>query len=286
ESGKTYEAFLIDPESRTRKFQEYTEMAGTPIPIEDGIYNVASNSRKTVVFDLTSINMDNAPLWIKLNHEAGIKEVLMKALTPEDIPKYNLILFSDRSNSFGQKAIDIIEQVSGQLATAAGNVSANEEIISKERDKSFLLEFSRNIASTRTKGDLSSAIHGSLKKLSQIKAYFIRILDEDGKTMSSFMFDEEVYYLRDKNFIKLLKTKIPINNGVTAKVIKGNVPVFIDLAEEAKQGNTGIYIDFWKQMGPQKMGYSKMVGTPLQLGNKKLGILWIITNQINTPLLE
>src|SRR5690606_32891675 len=85
---------------------------------------------------------------------------------------------------------------------------------------------------------------------------------------------------------KLLKTKIPINNGVTAKVIKGNVPVFIDLAEEAKQGNTGIYIDFWKQMGPQKMGYSKMVGTPLQLGNKKLGILWIITNEINTLLLE
>lgn len=285
-SGTTYEPFLLDPDSRTTQLAEYTQMINTPTPIADGFYNVAAESKKAVDFDLSTIDMENAPLWVQLNWKGGIKEILIKALSPKKDSKYNLILFSDRPKTFDQRAVDIIDQLAGQLATAASNVAANEEITQKERDKSFLLEFSRDIALSRTKKDLSEAIHGSLKKLSNIKAYFIRVLDPEGASLSSFMFDEDVYYLKDENFVRLLKTKIPVDNGITGKVMKGTGPVFFDLAEEAEKGHSGIYIDYWKSLGPRRFEYKNIVGTPLRLGNKTLGILWVITPDINTDLLD
>ena len=68
--------------------------------------------------------------------------------------------------------INIIERISSQLSTAASNISANEQIINKEKDKSFLLEFSHDLAAARTRNELSLAIHRSLKKLTRCKSIF------------------------------------------------------------------------------------------------------------------
>ena len=286
ETGETYHAFLLDPDSRAKKFPQYAEMINTPIPVQDGIYNIAAVSDKPVVFDMASFDLDKAPLWFKLNYNAGAKEMLIKVLPGGDTPRHSIILFSDRLNTFDEKVINIIERISSQLSTAATNISANEEILSKERDKSFLLEFSHNIASARTRNDLSTAIHNGLKKLTEIKAYFIRIINDDGVTLSPFMHDNDVFYIKDPAFKELLLTKIPIGTGITAKVMNSNAPVLIDFADEISQGNTDHYIEFWKQLGPQRAAFQKMFGTVLCVGDKKLGILWVIAPKINMTILE
>src|SRR5690606_35074866 len=275
-----------DPDSRTAKLPGYLKMIETPTPIQDGFYDVANNSKKAMVFDLDALDMENVPQWVKLNWDGGIRQILIKDLTHGSKPCYNLILFSDKADNFGTNDIDFIDQMANQIATAASNVAAYEEILRKERDKAFLLEFSQDIASSRTKWELSRAIHGSLKKLSHIQAYFIRVLDGDGRTMSPFMYDEDVFYLKDEKFIRLLKTKIPVDNGITARVIMATGPVIFDLAEEDRLGNSGIYINFWKELGDRKMEFNKIVGVPLRLANKTLGLLWIITRKINTDLLN
>ena len=286
ESGDTYHAFLIDPDSRAKRFPQYSEAITVPNPVDDGIYNVAAGSDKPVVFNMASIDVTKAPLWFKLNIEAGGKEMLVKVLPGKDTPQHSLILFSDRINNFDEKAVNIIQRISSQLATAASNISANEEIINKEKDKSFLLDFSQRLASARTKNELSLAIHGGLKKLTQVRAYFIRTMNEDGTTMSPFMHDEDVHYIKDPAFKELLATKIPIDAGITGKVMKGNVPVHIDFEEEIRLGHTDHYIEFWKQLGPKRVEFQKMIGTPLSVGDKKFGVLWIITPQMNSTVLE
>tara|TARA_R110002051_G_scaffold314666_1_gene391969 strand:+ start:23188 stop:28020 length:4833 start_codon:yes stop_codon:yes gene_type:complete len=286
ETSQTYEAFLIDPDSRAKKFSEYAEMIKRPCPFNDGIIDVATKSAVPVVFDMTRFDMNKAPLWLKLNYQSGAREMIIKALPDEVTPKHTLILFSDRTNNFDQKAIDIIERVSSQLSTAISNISANEEIVNKEKDKSFLLEFSQHIASARTKDELSAAIHQSLKKLAQVKAYFIRTINADGKTMSPLMYDKDVFYLESKAFHELLTARIPIDTGITGKVMKENGPVFIDMVEEVSQGNTDHYVKFWKTLGAKKNAFQKLIGIPLRLGTDKLGILWVITHEINTVILE
>jgi formate hydrogenlyase transcriptional activator len=148
------------------------------------------------------------------------------------------------------------------------------------------VEFSHDIASARTRDDLSRAIHHSLRKLGQIRAYFIRTINEDGLTLSPFMHDQEVFYKDDPAFIKLLNTKIKKTEGITGRVLGGEVPLLIDFVEEVKQGNSDDYIEFWKGLGPQKPAFQKMVGVPLRMGTKELGVLWVITDTINMLLLE
>src|SRR5690606_20388935 len=85
---------------------------------------------------------------------------------------------------------------------------------------------------------------------------------------------------------ELLATKIPIDTGITAKVMAGESPVLINMDEEVKQGNKGPYLEFWKSLGDKKEAFRNLIGTPLRLGNKSLGTLWIVTSEINMAILE
>ncbi|MEH6680271.1 MAG: sigma 54-interacting transcriptional regulator [Sediminicola sp.] len=286
ESGLTYHAFLIDPESRIKKYPEYSEAITVPNPVADGIYDVASRSDTPIVFDMATFDLRKAPLWFRLNYEAGARELLIGRLPSGGDTIRSIVLFSDRPNTFDDRSIEILGRISSQLSTAASNISANEEIIKKEKDNSFLLEFSRNIAFSRTKEELSNAIHRSLKKLTVVKAYFIRTLNEDGETMSPYMHDNEVYYAGSQAHRALLDTKIPIDSGITGKVMSGSGPLLIDIAEEIDLGNTGPYIEFWKSLGDEGVAFQKLIGTPLALGDTKLGVLWIIAEEININILE
>ncbi|MET0635852.1 MAG: sigma 54-interacting transcriptional regulator [Chitinophagaceae bacterium] len=286
ESGETYQAFLTDPHSRAKRFPEYAEMVTQPVTVNDGIYNVASSSYKPLVFDMKTFNPEKVPLWFKLNYEAGAKEMLIKILPGEDIRRHSIILFSDKENTFDGNCLEIIERIASQFATAANNISANEEIANKERDKSSLLEFSHNIAAVRTKSELSSVINNSLKKLTHVRAFFIRIINEDGVTMSPLMHDDEIFYRNEPAFKKLLLTKIPVNEGITGRVMQGTTPVLIDFEEEVRKGHSDYYIEFWKTLGDRKKEFQKIIGTPICAGDEKLGVLWVVTDKINMTILD
>ena len=286
ETGETYQAFLTDPASRAKKFPEYAQMIAVPNPVQDGIYDFASGSHKPVVIDMKSFDLKKVPLWFKLNYKAGAKELMIKMLPGGETPKHSIILFSDKANNFDEKCKDIIERISSQLATAVNNISANEEILEKEQHKTLLLNFSHEIASVRTKEDLSIAIRNSLKKLSVMEVYIIRTLNEDGNTLSPFIYSDETVLKGSAAMQKLHNTKIKISEGITGKVMRGNVPVLIDFEDEVSQGNTDEYIEMWKQMGTEKAAFQKMVGTPLRVGNIDLGILWVLTVKINMTILE
>jgi transcriptional regulator with GAF, ATPase, and Fis domain len=286
ESGKTYHAFLTDPKSRIRDIPNYEAMGNRPFSVKDGIYDRARQSSEAVVFNLISMNIKKVPEWVRLNYEAGTKEILVKALPSDGAHQYSLVLFSDKANNFDERSFQIVDRISSQLATAANNIVANEDILNKDKDKTFLLEFSHEIASARTRNGLSLAIHAGLKRLSEVKAYFIRTINVDGLTMSPFMHDDEVFYLNNPLFKRLLETPIPVNEGITGRVMGGTSPVFIDFEEEVRNKRTGPYIEFWKKLGPQKEEFRKMIGTPLSIGDKKLAVLWVITPRINRALLE
>lgn len=165
-------------------------------------------------------------------------------------------------------------------------INPNEAAKQKEWDKSFLLNFSNGIAAVRTKDDLADVVYRSLKKLTQVKAYFIRTVNEDGETLSPFLHDKDAFYMASPLFKELLGKKIKATEGITGRVMSGNMPVIIDFAAEVSRGTVDPYVEFWKQIGYKRKGFEQMVGTPLRVGEKELGILWVITEKINAALLE
>lgn len=284
----TYFPFLIDKESMHIKHRkELPSLLKMDFVIEDPFIHKAADSEAPVAFLLEEIiNKPGVPAFLKVNYECGIKKAMIVKLKNKNEIIGFVFVYSDETDSFPDEFRNILYGIAPHLSNAVANIIINEEIVEKDKDKSFLVEFSHNIASARTKDELSRAIHETLKTLIQVRAYFIRTINEDGITLSPFMHDDEVHYKDDPEFKNLLATKLKRTEGLTGRVLKGSLPVLIDFAEEVSQGNTDHYIEFWKGLGPQKSAFQKMAGIPLRTGDTDVGVLWIITDKINMDLLE
>lgn len=118
---------------------------------------------------------------------------MINAFPGEDARRHNLILFSDEAGTFDDDAVHIIKRISSQLSTAASNITANEDILSRESEKSFMLNFSQNIAAVRTKEDLEAAITEALQHLLSTRLAMIRIIEDDGETLTPYLWDISLF---------------------------------------------------------------------------------------------
>jgi formate hydrogenlyase transcriptional activator len=267
--GETYQAFLADTDSKSKDYAKYTEAISVPYPVNDGIYDVAVAAGQPLVFDIRSLDLVTAPLWLRLNHAAGAREMLIRVL-PED-----------NRHAFTEESLLIVDRISSQLATAAKNITANEEILSKEREKSFLLDFSQDIAGVRTKEDLENAIFSVLQNVLNIRLSMIRLLEDDGVSLSAYMYDHTMFDGVDEIFRELASKTITTDEYLTNKVLTSKAPVIFDIAEEDRKGNSAKYLYFWK-----KMGRKHVYAACLRVGNENTGTLWLHTDELNMTLLK
>ena len=281
ETGETYSAYLTDPASEQKDFHKYTAAITAPNPVADGIYDVAAASDKPVVFRMKDLDMDQAPLWFRLNYKAGAREMLLKVLPGNNRHQHSLILFADVENTFGESAISIIERISSQLSTAASNIAANEEILNKEQEKSFLLEFSNEVARVRTKKDLEQAIFDVLRKMLNTKLAMLRIIEDDRFTLTPYMYDRSLFEKAVVNFEERVAAPVDIHEELTARVLASADAVIFNVDEELRRGNTSPYIQLWK-----KIGFKNTYGTTLRAGNTDIGTLWLLTDEVNRVLLK
>jgi formate hydrogenlyase transcriptional activator len=281
ETGENYRLYLTDPDSPTQQLSRYTEATDKLNPVKDGIYDVASLSDRPVVFDMASFDLDKVPLWFKLNYAAGAREMVFNLLPNKSTRKLGLVLFANKVGTFDDAALNIIERVSSQLSTAACNIAATEEILSKEKEKSFLLEFSHDIAAVRSKEELSLAVETAVKKLSSVKGHIIRLINDDGKTTSSYIYDSTIPFKDDPEFQQMIAMKFDIKDGLQDKVLRSSEPILFTTETEIKRSAVPRYVRFWKEVG-----FEKMIGAPLRTGSKDLGILFMETDVVNMPLLK
>ncbi|WP_310391322.1 sigma 54-interacting transcriptional regulator [Hymenobacter sp.] len=280
-NGETYKAFLTDPDSKSKDYSKYTEAISVPYPVNDGIYNAAVASDQPLLFNIRSLDLSTTPLWLKLNHAAGAREMLIKVLPEDGVPKHSLILFADKLGTFDEASIAIVNRISSQLATAAKNIAANEELLSREQEKSFLLDFSRDIAGVRTKDDLEQAIAKVLEHVLHIRLAMIRIIEDDGVSLSPYMYDKSVFHGAESLFQELASKTICIDEYLTAKVLNSEGPIVFDIEEEDRKGISVQYLPLWK-----KFGLKNAYGAPLRVGNKAIGTLWLVANELNLTLLQ
>jgi len=281
ETSQTYNAFLTDPESKSKDYAAYTKVITTPNPVKDGIYDIAAQSAQPVLFDMKSFDNSKAPVWFKLHYAAGAREMMIKVLPGDGTPRHSLILFSDEAGTFDSCTVQIIERISSQLSTAASNISANEEILSKDAEKSFLLDFSQDIAAVRTKDDLEKAISSVLQRLMNTRLAMIRILDDDGLTLTPYLFDQTFFTNVRDMFNQLVATTVTINDYPFAGVLGSPEPIIFNIQEEEERGNKSSYIFFWK-----KFGVRKAYGAALRVGQQTVGTMWVLTDEINLNIFK
>jgi transcriptional regulator with GAF, ATPase, and Fis domain len=276
----TYNFFLTDKKAPSENCSGVNETILPSYPVNDCIYDLAFRADKPSIFDIRSLDLNKAPQWLKVNYAAGAREILIKALPDNGISKHSLILFANQLNSFNNTSIDIVESIAGQLAKAANNITTNEAILSKERDKAHLLQFSTDLAAVRTKEDLETAIFQVLGRLIGVKLSMIRVIEDDG-FLISYIYDKNTAYTDENIYKELLGKKLSVDEPLSARVLGSYDPVIFNIEQEQKNGNNSPYINLWK-----KSGYKNMYGIRLRVGTENIGTLWLLINDINFDLLK
>src|SRR5258706_4659419 len=100
-----------------------------------------------------------------------------------------VMVYSDRTDSFPEEFLNTILGIAPHLSNAVSNIIINEQLLSKEKEKSFLLDFSNQIAAVRTKEDLARTVQAAISRLNQKSGYIIRTINEDDTPTSRYVFD-------------------------------------------------------------------------------------------------
>jgi transcriptional regulator with GAF, ATPase, and Fis domain len=280
-NGQTYKVFLTEKDDQPGDYSNHDQIISSRYPVNDDIYDLALTADKPLIIDIRSLDLSKAPQWLKLHYASGAREMLIKALPDNEGVKNSLILFADQFNSFNDTSIEIVETMAGQMAKAADNITAHEAILKKERDKACLLKFATDLAAVRTKADLEEAIFDVLNQLVGIKLSMIRVIEDDGITLSPYIYDKNAAFKDDDLFKELLAKNITINESTSARVLKSDTPVTFNIENEQKNGNNSPYVLLWK-----KAGKKNTYGARLRVGNENVGTLWLLTDELNIDLLK
>ena len=280
---ETYTPFLLDNEnSPIREHAMYQQLVHSRFSLNEPFIQAVLHSDKPISFLLADImDQPQSPSFLRVNHEKGVKEILMTNLMKEGRPMGFIHIYSDRAGSFSHEFRSVITGIAPQLSGAISNIIKNEEILNKEKEKSFLLDFSSDIAAVRTKEELATSVRISLRKLNPLRGYVIRKINEDGATMSAYIYDPGNARLDNKELDELARTSFPINDGLQNRVLDSYIPLLFSVDREIQRGVASSYLQYWK-----RMGYENIVGIRLRNGETNLGILWLGIEQINIQLLQ
>lgn len=280
---ETYVPFLLDDvASPIRDHEAYARLTQSHFTLNEPFIQAVIAAEGPVSFMLADImDKPKSPLFLRVNHEGGIREILMTTLWNADRPMGFIHIYSDKPDSFTEEFRSTIDGIAPQLSNAVSNIIKNEELQKQEYEKSFLLDFSNDITEVRSKEDLAIAIRTTLKKINPLRGYVIRKINDDGLTMSTYIHDGSIAAPNDPVLQEVVASKFPINDGLQNRVLDSYIPLLFSVDIEIDRGITSKYLFFWKEMG-----FKRMVGIALRNADITLGILWLAIDEINISLLQ
>lgn len=279
---ETYVPFLLDNDgSPIRSHQRYREMVHTHFSLNEPFARAVLQSEDPISFVLEDImDQPQSPPFLRVNYEKGVKEILMTKLMKEGKPMGFIHTYTDIPGGFSKEFRNIMKGIAPQLSGAVSNIIKNEEILNKEKEKSFLLDFSSDIAAVRTKEELARAVRTALGMLNPQGGFVIRTINEDNATMSVYIYD--LTKTHDPKLVSALeKARYPINDGLQNRVFNSSIPLLFNVDREIERGITSGYLQAWKTMG-----FKDIVGIRLRNGETNHGILFLDIEEINIQLLQ
>ena len=279
---ETYVPFLLDNDgSPIRSHERYREMVQARFSLNEPFIQAVLKADEPVSFFLKDImDKPESPPFLRVNYEKGVREILMTKLMKEGKPMGFIHIYSDKPDSFSNEFRNVINGIAPQLSSAVSNIIKNEELLGKEKEKSFLLDFSNDIATVRTKEELARAVRTALSKLNPPGGFVIRRINEDNITMSPYIYD--LSKTHDPEIVSALeKAKYPVNDGLQNRVLNSAIPLLFNVEREIQRGISSAYLQYWRQMG-----FKDIVGIRLRNGETNHGALFLDIEEINVPLLQ
>jgi transcriptional regulator with GAF, ATPase, and Fis domain len=242
--------------------------------INDGLQNRVLNSPIPLLFNVDrEIQRGITSAYLQYWKKMGFKEIVGIRLRNGETN--HGILFLD----IGEINVQLLQGICAQISIALANIFAHEQINKTQEEQAFLLDFSNDITQSRTKLDLQNAIFRVLDKAMHTKLAMLRVIDDDGIHLSSFMYDDTLFNKAKTNYEKKQSDRITIDENYTAKVLASREGLVFNVEEELKTGNA--YAKLW-----ETTGLKNMYALPLRVGEKSIGTIWLLANRLSSLLLR
>ena len=276
DDGNTATSYLLDPEAAARDHPSYSRSAGGKHPLNDGFLDRTIASEEPVVANLDkAAAVKPLPLYLQVNHESGIRQIVTSRLYTNDRPFGLWMVLFDHTEDLPEELIRIIAGIASQLSIAIQNILANTNTEQKGEEKSLLIDFTNSIASVREKAGLSAMIGKELVQLFRLDNYLFLLTGTDGCTWLPYIYSERsswVAAVRDKG---LLDEPLRLPDGMMEKLAESNEPVVLTAAD-LEQAPHGILQELVHNTDEQH----QLMLSPVRQGSQLIGLLLIST--VNT----
>lgn len=255
---------------------DMTELRQSQFPIFDGLQNRVLDSIIPLQVNIDAeISRGVSSRYLAIWKSMGLKTMVGIPLRNGDVALGILWLGIEQAN------LSLLQAIGSQISVAMSNVLAAEEIIEREREKTFLLGFSNEIARVRTKEDLKNAVFKVLSRVLNVKLAMINLIADDNATLIPFMYDRTLFENASEHFDGLVKASNSIHGPLPARVLASEDHIILKVAEELEACPDNPFVQLWA-----KTGLNYMFAAPLRSAQADLGTLWLLTDNLKSELLQ
>ncbi len=264
--GKTYRAFKLEDQYRTKNPVFYNAILSDTYSVSDAVYSVIMNSEEPVLFWVDELaEKANIPTYVELWKSLGISQVVCVALRVGGKFTGTASFHSLKKSPIDLKS-SLLKSVCAQLAVKMSNILAYEEIARREEEKTILLSLSNSIAGMRSRSDFFDVVIAQLKKIFTFDGFAITYIHEDGKTFGVFNVDKQYDVQNIPGYKNVLSAKVPVTDPHYNIIIHSEEPVLFKVDEMVANDNIISMAAFCKNRG-----IKEFLSMPLQVGGKTIG---------------
>jgi transcriptional regulator with GAF, ATPase, and Fis domain len=259
---------LFDSKADFAKHPDFVKLIHEDTDINDGVFNKILKAEDLVVFNAEEwYNSPQPPTYTNAAQAVGLKVMIGMAIRRGD-ENIGILTYRPIKDSKFIFQLPLFKSIISQIAISIANIIANEEIKSRQEEKSKLLEFSNALASERDKFTVALILKQQLQELFSIEEYVVCILNEDKKTYTPLLYNPHAEFASHPDFIKLLHHPADVNDGVHDKILSAEDPVTFKVEDILKMKSPPAYKNTIADMG-----LKIFTGMRIRLGHEDIGVL-------------
>jgi len=225
--------------------------SGSPFPQKypatDALMSALLGSRDLYVFDVHQlIKRADIPQFVRDEYKQGIRKKIGFKLHHKGMIS-GVLFFNLSQNTFTDQEFELLSQIAMQISAALSNVLSNQEITERQSERELLFTLSTQIASVRTREQLTAVMSSELKEYFGFSHVAIAQLNAEKNAFEAFLFDPQSKSLHHMDYQSLIDKSFSLEDDFTSKILSKSEPVIFDLEEVSTE--LPLYIRINKESG-------------------------------------
>jgi len=269
--------WVLKSEAKAKDHREYDSI-NRLTPIDANIQQAVDSTSGSMLVDLANFPASELmPGYYRVNYESGINYVMyIRLIVRNELIGFWNLWFVDKPDS-SLKYTELVEEIGKIMSATISNISFNDIIKKRDKEKTSLLEFTHAIAGVRDKFELRKIFNQYLKNLCFIDDICLSWFSDDKKSQVCYFWDDTARHAKDPEFLKLISIEYPVDVKVFESIITTGLEQTFSISELLKKPDAPPYIRFLC-----KQNSGNIIGVPLFKGKDIVGVLFVREFNVDT----